>query len=102
IFDSGSAICCMSKSVARRVGIRWDTTRRVLIRGAHDELVYTVGLATNVPLTIHGHIFILQVYVTETTAYDVLLGMPFNIYACMQSESNEKGHHLVCLHDPDT
>lgn len=101
ILDPGAQIVAMSRACAMAAGVMWDRNRTIQLQSANAALNTSLGLARNVPFNIGGIVVYLQCHITNTTAYDVLLGRPFDILTRSVVENLDGDHSLITIHDPN-
>ena len=102
ILDSASSFIAMSRKVWEQMqgGIRDDI--RLQMENANAGLSLTLGMMHNAHTTIGGIDFILQIFVVETTAFDVLLGLPFFALATAELAFQLDGTTTLKLVDPNS
>jgi hypothetical protein len=89
--DPGSEIVSVAKCVVEWLGLSWDLDITIYMQSANTQLKQSAGLAHNVRFTF-GDIYVyLQVHVIETTAYDILLGRPFDILTRLNIQNFSSG-----------
>ena len=91
VIDPGSQVISMSEEVCHALGISYDPTFKISLQSANSTLDYSLGLARHVPFQIAEITVYLQVHVIRDTAYDILLGRPFDVLtsSCVKNYSNE-------------
>lgn len=62
----------------------------------------TLGMMHNARATIGGLEFLLQIFVVETTAFDILLGLPFFALARSEISFQADGTAALKLQDPNS
>ncbi|KAF9800393.1 hypothetical protein IEO21_10373 [Rhodonia placenta] len=79
IVDPGSQIVAMSEEVCLGLNLLFDPTIQLNMQLANGEVDRSLGLIRNVPFRIGEIVLYLQAHVIRNTAYDILLGRPFNV-----------------------
>ena len=103
VLDGGSQIVAISESCCNRLRISVDPTAGIPLISANGAIDKTIGLARNVPVRVPGDITVhLQMYVVRTTAYEVLLGRPFETLVKLKVENPSEEEQLVTMHCPNT
>jgi hypothetical protein len=102
VVDPGSEIVSMAKRVAERLGLSWDPDITIFMQSANAQLKQSAGLARNVRFTFGDIHVYLQVHIIETTAYDVLLGRPFDILTRSNIQNFSSGMQTITITDPNT
>jgi Aspartyl protease len=102
ILDSGCQVVTISRAVSHELGISYDPTFCISMQSANGELDMSLGLARNVPFKIGPVTFYMQAHVIDSSAYDVLLGRPFDVLteSVIQNFTNED--QTITIHDPNT
>uniref|UniRef100_D8PUB2 Uncharacterized protein n=1 Tax=Schizophyllum commune (strain H4-8 / FGSC 9210) TaxID=578458 RepID=D8PUB2_SCHCM len=102
ILDSGSQVVSMSKDCARAKGAAYDPTVKIRMQSANNQINETLGLARNIPFDFAGTIIYLQCHVSDTAAFRILLGRPFDTL-CESVVSNDRfGNQEVTITCPNT
>jgi hypothetical protein len=102
LYDNGSQICSMEKSVATSLNIQWDPDVTVEMTSANKTKTQTLGLARNVPFKIGASTIYVQLHIIEGVAYKVLLGRPFEAITSMNIQNSPNGDQVLTLTDPNT
>ena len=92
----------MSEGVCHRCGIDYDPRIRLEMQSANGEVDMSLGLARNVPVRFGSVLVYLQIHVIRSPAYDVLLGLPFDILTSSILQTNADGSQTITLHDPNS
>lgn len=102
IIDPGSQVVCMSEEVCLHLGLVYDPSIRIHMQSANKGLDLSLGLAHNVPFQFGDITIYMQVHIIRETAYDVLLGRPFdvNCTSIVQNFANEE--QTITIHDPNS
>ncbi|EED77584.1 predicted protein, partial [Postia placenta Mad-698-R] len=79
IVDPGSQIIAMSEEVCLGLNLLFDPTIQLNMQSANGEVDRSLGLIRNVPFRIGEIVLYLQAHVIRNTAYDILLGRPFDV-----------------------
>lgn len=102
ILDSGSQIVSMSKDCARDRGASYDPTVTIRMQSANNQVNSTLGLARNIPFDFAGITVYLQCHISDTGAFRVLLGRPFDTL-CESTYTNDRhGNQEVTITCPNT
>jgi hypothetical protein len=102
IVDSGSQIVSMSKAIAEKLGVTWDTEMQIFMQSANGQMKQSYGLARNVLFQFGDVRAHLQVHIFEKPAYDVLLGRPFEVLTRSSSSNDGSGGCTLTITDPNT
>jgi hypothetical protein len=102
IIDNGSQIVSMSLRLAVKLMLSWDPDISMLMEVANGQLKPTEGLAKNVPFVFGDITVYLQVHVIDQTAYDVLLGRPFDILTESNIQNYTDGSSTITIKDPNS
>ena len=80
-----------------------DTSADLPIQSANGAVNKTIGIARNIPVLLPGDIVVyLQMYVVKTTAYEVLLGRPFETLVQAKVENVGDSEQLITIKCPNT
>jgi hypothetical protein len=79
VVDPSSSIIVMSKKVCHMLGSIYDTLVIIDLQSANGGINHSLGLACNIPCEISRIMLYVQIHIIHNTAYDVLLGCPFNV-----------------------
>jgi hypothetical protein len=78
ILDCGVQICSISEDVWNTLKmVPFDPCYHIHMQSANGVVDRTIGLCTNVPLTVSNVTFWVQFQIVKTNAFSVLLGQPF-------------------------
>ncbi|KAI9507497.1 hypothetical protein F5148DRAFT_958651, partial [Russula earlei] len=77
VLDPGSQIVAIRQDLAREIGVRINSTRRIEMEGANGITNWTLGCAEHVPMQVGGVPFKIHAYVVERAPFRLLLGRPF-------------------------
>jgi aspartyl protease/uncharacterized protein DUF4100 len=102
ILDSGCQVVTISRAVSHELGISYDPTFRISMQSANGELDMSLGLARNVPFKIGPVTFYMQAHVIDSSAYDVLLGRPFDVLTESVIRNFKNEDQTITIHDPNT
>ncbi|KAI5823059.1 hypothetical protein K523DRAFT_255846 [Schizophyllum commune Tattone D] len=92
----------MSKDCARAKGAAYDPTVKIRMQSANNQINETLGLARNIPFDFAGTIIYLQCHISDTAAFRILLGRPFDTL-CESVVSNDRfGNQEVTITCPNT
>uniref|UniRef100_D8QJM9 Integrase zinc-binding domain-containing protein n=2 Tax=Schizophyllum commune (strain H4-8 / FGSC 9210) TaxID=578458 RepID=D8QJM9_SCHCM len=92
----------MSKDCARAKGAAYDPTVKIRMQSANNQINETLGLARNIPFDFAGTTIYLQCHVSDTAAFRILLGRPFDTL-CESVVSNDRfGNQEVTITCPNT
>lgn len=102
ILDPGSSIIAMSEEQCTRLRLAYDPRIILHMQSANGDIDLSLGLARNVPFSIAGLTFYLQVHVLREPAYDILLGRPFDVLTASQVQNFANEEQSITLHDPNS
>ncbi len=102
VLDSGSQIISMSEAICQQSGLAYDPTMVVEMQSSNGTLNNTLGIARDVPFIIGNITLYLQVHVIRESAYDVLLGRPFDILTQSIVRNYADESQSITIHDPNT
>ena len=102
ILDSGSQIISMSKDCARDRGASYDPTVTIRMQSANNQVNSTLGLARNIPFDFAGITVYLQCHISDTGAFRVLLGRPFDTLCESVYTNDRNGNQEVTITCPNT
>jgi len=74
VLDLGCQIVVMSETVCHQLGISYDPEVILHMLSANGAIDNSLGLARNVPFSISGLTFYMQVHIIRSPAYEILLG----------------------------
>ncbi|KAF7328559.1 hypothetical protein MVEN_02543600 [Mycena venus] len=102
IVDGGSQINAMSESICHELALSYDPRVVLRMQSSNGSITPSLGLARNVPFRIGDITLYLQVHVVRNTAYDVLLGRPFDVLtqSIVRNFANEDQTITIC--DPNS
>jgi hypothetical protein len=72
------------------------------MESANGHIEPSLGLARNVPCTLGGITFYLQIHVIQNPAYDMLLGRPFEVLLTTGIQNYKNGDQSVTIWDPNS
>ena len=72
------------------------------MQSANGALDMSLGLARNVPFKIGPVTFYMQAHVIDSTAYDVLLGRPFDVLTESVIRNFKNEDQTITIHDPNS
>jgi gag-polyprotein putative aspartyl protease len=101
ILDEGSTVVVISKDLWRRLGSPLDPFRARQMSDANGGSAITEGQVPNLPFTVAGVTFYLQVQVVDKAPFDCLLGRPFYALAHTTSISSTDGTSTITIQDPN-
>ena len=102
ILDSGCQVITISKAISHELAISYDPTFRISMQSANGALDMSLGLARNVPFKIGPVTFYMQAHVIDSTAYDVLLGRPFDVLTESVIRNFKNEDQTITIHDPNS
>ncbi|PIL33987.1 hypothetical protein GSI_03695 [Ganoderma sinense ZZ0214-1] len=103
VLDGGSQIVAISEHCCNRLRIPVDTSADLPIQSANGAVNKTIGIARNIPVQLPGDIIVyLQMYVVKTTAYEVLLGRPFETLVQAKVENVGDSEQLITIKCPNS
>jgi aspartyl protease len=102
ILDSGCQVITISKAISHELAIAYDPSFRIRMQSANGEYDMSLGLARNVPFKIGPVTFYMQAHVIDSSAYDVLLGRPFDILTKSVIRNFANEDQTITIHDPNT
>src|SRR5271155_2653397 len=102
ILDPGCQIIAMSEDTCHDLGLAYDPRIRLNMQSANGNYDMSLGLARNVPFHIASIALYMQVHVIRSPAYDILLGLPFDILteSVVRNFANED--QTITINDPNT
>ena len=100
--DPGCAIISMSEKTCHELALVYDPSIRIHMRLANGSLDSSLGLARNVPFQIGKITVYLQAHIVRNTAYNILLGRPFDILteSIVRNYSNQD--QTITITDPNS
>ena len=102
VLDPGCQIVAMSENIAHRLGIGYDPDIILRMLSANGTVDSSLGLARNVPFTLSGLTFYMQVHVIRSPAYEILLGRPFDVLTQSVVRNFANAEQTITVHDPNT
>jgi hypothetical protein len=102
VLDPGCQIVAMSENISHRLGIGYDPDIILHMLSANGAIDRSLGLARNVPFTLNGLTFYMQVHVIRSPAYEILLGRPFDVLAQSVVRNFANAEQTITVHDPNT
>jgi len=102
VLDPGCQIVAMSENISHRLGIGYDPDIILHMLSANGTIDRSLGLARNVPFTLNGLTFYMQVHVIRSPAYEILLGRPFDVLAQSVVRNFTNAEQTITNHDPNT
>jgi hypothetical protein len=102
ILDNGSTIVSMSKVTAVGLGLGWNPKWKIYLESANNTVNRSLGVSENVPFRFNHITVHLQVHVLEETAYEILLGRPFDCLTRSIVQNFADGSQIVVLTSPHT
>ncbi|THH15795.1 hypothetical protein EW146_g4730 [Bondarzewia mesenterica] len=102
IVDPGSQIIAMSEEVCNELALIYDPNIVLNMQSANGKIDKSLSLACNVPFLIGDIALYLQVHVIHKSAYDILLGHPFDVLteSIIKNFANE--NQTITIHDLNT
>jgi hypothetical protein len=100
--DTGCQIVAMSEAVCHELAIAYDPSVKIYLQSANGSQNTSLGLARNVPFTLGGLTFYMQVHVIRAPAYDVLIGRPFDLLVASTVQNYHNGDQTITIHDPNS
>ena len=74
VLDPGCQIVTMSETVCHRLSISYDPEVILHMLSTNGSVDNSLGLACNIPFSISGLTFYMQVHIIRSPAYEILLG----------------------------
>jgi hypothetical protein len=74
IIDTGAGICLISEAMLQKLGWSIDAASECVLKVADGKESPILGIIKNVPVTFGSCTFSVDMIVTESTSYDVILG----------------------------
>ncbi|ETW75998.1 hypothetical protein HETIRDRAFT_422610 [Heterobasidion irregulare TC 32-1] len=93
--------CVIDPGICNKLALIYDPEIVLNMQSANGEIDQSLGLAHNVPFLIGDTTLYLHILIIWNSAYDVLLGQPFNILtkSIVKNYSNED--HMITISDPN-
>src|SRR6267154_5151825 len=101
ILDPGYQIVAMSEEVCNALALPYDLTIRLNMVSANGGVDQSLGLAHNIPFLIGDITLYLQVYILHASAYDILLGHPFDVLTQSVVRNYPNENQTVTILDPN-
>jgi hypothetical protein len=102
LLDPGSSIVSMRREVAENLGLSWNPKWRINLESANGTVNKSLGVAVNVPFRFNHITIHLQVHILDETAYDSLLGRPFDCLTQSVVKNFANGSQVITLTSPHT
>ncbi|KAK2464064.1 hypothetical protein APHAL10511_003934 [Amanita phalloides] len=102
ILDPRSEIVCMSDAVCNQLGIPYDPMITIRMQSANGECDETLSLVQDVSFEIGDFVLLFQVHVVKSSAYNILLGQPFDDLVNTKVENLSNEEQLCMITDPMT
>ena len=102
VLDIGSSFVAISRRAWERLGLSMRDDIKMQMENANAGRSLTLGMMHNARATIGGLEFLLQIFVVETTAFDILLGLPFFALARSEISFQADGTAALKLQDPNS
>lgn len=102
LYDNGSQIVSMSSRKARELGLAYDPDYSIDLESANGQITPTLGLARNVPYRFNDVTLHMQVHILDTSAYDSLLGKPFEVVTASVVRTSSDGEQWITITCPNT
>jgi hypothetical protein len=100
ILDNGSSIVSMAKNMALELGLGWNPRMRIYLESANNTVNRSLGIAENVPFHFNHITIHLQVHILVDTAYEILLGCPFDCLTQSNLQNFMNGDQMLTLNSP--
>ena len=102
IVDPGCQIIAMSEEICHELGLSYDPTIQLNMQLANGEIDQSLGLSRNVPCRIGTITLFLQMHVIRESAYDVLLGRPFDVLTESVVKNFKGENQTITIRDPNS
>ncbi|KZV80957.1 hypothetical protein EXIGLDRAFT_561234, partial [Exidia glandulosa HHB12029] len=104
LLDDGSTVCIMNKRLweSLRTSHPVDLTRVMHMETADGNVHTSRGVLENLPVTVGGIKYLLQVQVVDRAPFDLLLGRPFSTLAQTTVSNESNGNQTLVLRDPNS
>ena len=83
-------------------GLLYDPSLQITLQSANSTLDYSLGLCRNVPFSVGDITVYLQVHVIRDTAYDILLGRPFDVLTASVVKNYTNEDQTITIRCPNT
>ena len=102
ILDFSCQVVAMSEEVCNALALHYDPTIWLNMMSANGGVDQSLGLACNVLFLVGDIMLYLQVHIPHASAYDILLGRPFDVLTqsivCNYADENQ----TITIIDPNT
>jgi hypothetical protein len=102
LLDPGSSIVSMRREIAESLGLSWNPKWKINLESANGTVNRSLGVAVNVPFRFNHITIHLQVHILDETAYDSLLGRPFDCLTESAVKNFANGSQVITLTSPHT
>ncbi|KAF9470672.1 hypothetical protein BDN70DRAFT_845769, partial [Pholiota conissans] len=102
LVDNGSMILALRRDIWEKLGIPIRADHMMRMQSANLTSNDTMGLLHNLPLTIGGYTFYVQVQVIDDAPYELLLGLPFFALTEATVKHSGDGSVHLTLRDPNS
>jgi hypothetical protein len=102
LIDNGSMILALRRDKWEQLGIPVRADHLMRMQSANLTSNDTMGLLHNLPITIGGYKFYVQVQVVDDAPYELLLGLPFYSLTEATVKHSFDGSSRLTLTDPNT
>ena len=102
VLDPGCQIVTMSETVCHQLGISYDPEVILHMLSTNGSIDNLLGLARNIPFSISGLTFYMQVHVIRSPAYEILLGQPFDVLTQSIVRNFANAEQTITIHDLNT
>ncbi|KIM38782.1 hypothetical protein M413DRAFT_75572 [Hebeloma cylindrosporum] len=92
----------MQQDIWKKTGLPLRTDHNLTMESANRSMDSTMGLLHNVPMTVSGFEFLVQIQVTENASYEMLLDRPFHAHAEVLTKHFQNGDAHITIKDPIT
>jgi hypothetical protein len=102
IIDPGSQIIAMLEAVYHDISLAYYPSIKLNMQSANSEVDQSLGLSCNIPCKINTITLYLQIHITRSPAYDILLGRPFNVLTKSTVKNFPNEDQTITIIDPNT
>ncbi|SJL06608.1 uncharacterized protein ARMOST_09950 [Armillaria ostoyae] len=102
IIDPRSQVISMSEAVCLCLGLIYDPMVILEMQLANGTMNYSLGLARNIAFLFGDITLYLQVHVIQQSAYDILLGRPFDTLTQSIVRNYADENQTITIHDLNT
>lgn len=102
VVDPGSQVISMSEDVCHALGLSYDPSLQITLQSANSTVDHSLGLCRNVPFSVGDITVYLQVHVIRDTAYDILLGRPFDVLTASVVKNYNNEDQTITIRCPNT